>query len=256
MRAAPSRTRSPPCRCAPRNSSRSRSPSWSRASTMRMTPRCESLNIIQSWRARPTRQNLAPLRGRVEEICRRTFAALTAEQDELGLTEFEGMQGKLRDGGNTMERIVNEDMSWLSEADQRKILVPLMLMRRFEVEYRLTRADPVRQLFKDELERFEKASAAIIARRGDEAAAQRSGEDLHRCVRRVDREHRQDRRAASRSSRPRRARCCPPPTRSSRRPGRSAAAAGGVAASQQQTKLLIIGDRHRGRLHRPRASTG
>ena len=40
-----------------------------------------------------------------------------------------------------MERIVNEDMSWLSEADQRKILTPLMLMRRYEVEYRLTRAE-------------------------------------------------------------------------------------------------------------------
>ena len=37
-----------------------------------------------------------------------------------------------------MERIVNEDMSWLSDADQKKILIPLMLMRRYEVEYRLT----------------------------------------------------------------------------------------------------------------------
>ena len=53
--------------------------------------------------------------------CKTTFAALTAEQDELGLTEFEGIQGSLRDGGNLMERIVNEDMSWLSEADQRRI---------------------------------------------------------------------------------------------------------------------------------------
>ena len=44
-----------------------------------------------------------------------------------------------------MERIVNEDMSWLSDADQKKILVPLMLMRRFEVEYRLTREDPPRR---------------------------------------------------------------------------------------------------------------
>jgi methyl-accepting chemotaxis protein len=62
-----------------------------------------------------------------------------------------------------MERIVNEDMSWLSDADQKKILVPLMLMRRFEVEYRLTREDSTASLFKDEREKFEKNFATIIA---------------------------------------------------------------------------------------------
>ena len=69
-----------------------------------------------------------------------TFEVLTTEQENLGLTEFEGVQGSLRDNGNAMERVVNEDMSWLSEKDQRAILIPLMLMRRYEVEFRLTRS--------------------------------------------------------------------------------------------------------------------
>ena len=43
--------------------------------------------------------------------------------------------------------------------------MPLMLMRRYEVEYRLTRADPIHSAFKQELANFEKAFAAIDRRR-------------------------------------------------------------------------------------------
>jgi methyl-accepting chemotaxis protein len=107
------------------------------------------------------RQNLTLLEGRVANL-KTTFAALAADQDELGLTEFEGTQGRLRDNGNAMERIVSEDMSWLSDADQKKILTPLMLMRRHEVEYRLTREDTARSLFKDDQTAFEKAFAGVV----------------------------------------------------------------------------------------------
>jgi methyl-accepting chemotaxis protein len=122
----------------------------------------ENLKTIQELVDEAERPNLALLEGRVAKL-KTTFEMLAADQDELGLTEFEGTQGRLRDNGNQMERIVNEDMSWLSDADQRKILIPLMLMRRFEVEYRLTREDSVASLFKDEREKFEKAFAGIIA---------------------------------------------------------------------------------------------
>ena len=136
-----------------------------------------------------------------------------------------------------MERIVNEDMSWLSEADQRKILTPLMLMRRYEVEYRLTRADPVDSLFKDELAKFEKAFAAIVAAAIMKQQLNDQVKTYTDAFARMDREHRQDRARASRSSRPRRARCCPPPTRSSPSAGRKAAAAAerrrGLAGADQ-----------------------
>ena len=121
-----------------------------------------SLKTLQEQSADADKPTFAALEGRVARL-KNTFGALTAEQDELGLTEFEGIQGNLRDNGNAMERIVHEDMSWLSEADQRKILTPLMLMRRYEVEYRLSRADAVHGLFKEELAKFEKAFAGIIA---------------------------------------------------------------------------------------------
>jgi len=108
------------------------------------------------------RQNVTLLEGRVANL-KTTFAKLAADQDELGLTEFEGTQGRLRDNGNAMERIASEDMSWLSDADQKKILVPLMLMRRHEIEYRLTREESAHSLFKDDRTAFEKAFVGIVA---------------------------------------------------------------------------------------------
>src|SRR5688500_1583884 len=119
----------------------------------------DSLKTIQELADAGDKQTLTALGGRVANL-KTTFTALTADQDELGLTEFEGIQGSLRDGGNMMERIVNEDMSWLSDADQRRILIPLMLMRRAEGEYRLTRAEASHSTFKQELTNFEKAFAA------------------------------------------------------------------------------------------------
>jgi len=122
----------------------------------------DSLKSIQELASESERQTLGALQGRVATL-KASFTALTADQDELGLTELEGIQGSLRDGGNLMERIVKEDMDWLSEGDQRNILTPLMLMRRYELEYRLTRKDAVYGSFKDELASFEKAYAAIVA---------------------------------------------------------------------------------------------
>jgi len=200
----------------------------------------DSLTIIQELASETDKPTLTALAGRVANL-KATFARLTAEQDELGLTEFEGIQGSLRDGGNMMERIINEDMSWLSEADQRKILIPIMLMRRAEVEYRLTRAEPSHSAFKQELANFEKAFAGIVAaavmkqqlsdqvKSYTEAFANwiASTEKISRAIAVISAETRQmlpaaDEIIASAGS-------------------KMASAAEGVAASQEQTKLLIIG---------------
>ena len=200
----------------------------------------DSLTIVQELASETDKPTLTALAGRVANL-KATFARLTAEQDELGLTEFEGIQGSLRDGGNMMERIINEDMSWLSDADQRKILIPIMLMRRAEVEYRLTRAEPSHSAFKQELANFEKAFAGIVAaavmkqqlsdqvKSYTEAFANwiASTEKISRAIAVISAETRQmlpaaDEIIASAGS-------------------KMASAAEGVAASQEQTKLLIIG---------------
>jgi methyl-accepting chemotaxis protein len=122
----------------------------------------ESLKAIQGLVDEAERQNVVLLEGRVVAL-KATFGRLTADQDELGLTEFEGIQGRLRDGGTIMERIANEDMSWLSEADRRKILTSIMLMRRYEVEYRLTRSETANTDFKQALKTFEDVFGGIVA---------------------------------------------------------------------------------------------
>ena len=198
-----------------------------------------ALVTIAELSSETDKQTLDALQGRVKNL-KTTFAALTAEQDELGLTEFEGIQGSLRDGGNLMERIVKEDMSWLSEADQRRILIPLMLMRRYEVEYRLTRADPVYSSFKDELASFEKAFGAIVAaaivkqqlndqvKVYTDAFAQwiESTGKIGRGIAIISAETRQMLPAADEII--------------AAAGQRAAQAADGVSASQQQTKMLII----------------
>jgi len=204
------------------------------------TAATDSLKTIQELTGEAERQNLSALAGRVANL-KASFSAITAEQENLGLSEFEGFQGDLRDSGNNMERTVNDDMSWLSEADQRKILTPLMLARRYEVEFRLTRADPVRSLFKEEIVKFEKAFAGVVAapimkqslndqvktyiKAFDDWIA--SNEKIARATAIISAETRQMLPAADEII--------------ASAGAKATAAAEGVAASQEQTKLTIFG---------------
>jgi methyl-accepting chemotaxis protein len=199
-----------------------------------------SLNTIGDLISEEERQNLTLLKGRVANL-KTTFASLVAEEDELGLTEFEGIQGSLRDSGAAIEQIVNFDLAGLSDADHRKIMLPLMLMRRYEVEFRLTRAEPVHTLFKQELGSFEKSFAAVTATAAmkqkltEQVKAYStaftnwvaSTEKIARSIAVISAETRQmlpvaDEIIASANN-------------------KTEAAAQGVAESQQQTKLWIIG---------------
>ena len=200
----------------------------------------ESLKVITELTAEADRQTLLALEGRVTSL-KTTFKALASEQDELGLTEFEGVQGSLRDNGAAIEQVVNFDLAALSDADHRKIMIPLMLMRRYEVEFRLTRAEPVQTLFKQELNTFEKGFAAIVASPAlkqklvDQVKAYTSAftawvastEKIARALAIISAETRQMLPAADEII--------------ASANGKAASATEGVAASQEQTKLLIIG---------------
>jgi methyl-accepting chemotaxis protein len=199
-----------------------------------------SLKALQDLVEESEKPNLVALEGRVANL-KKTFAALTAEQDNLGLTEFEGFQGSLRDSGNAIEQIVNFDLTGLSDADHRKLILPLMLMRRYEVEYRLTRGDPMQSLFKQELTNFEKTFAAIAVspamkqKLADQVKSYTaafadwvaSTGNISRSVAILSGETRQMLPAADEI------------IASSGQ--KAASAAEGVAASQERTKLLIIG---------------
>ena len=61
---------------------------------------------------------------------RDTFTELVREQKILGFDENSGLRNNLREAGNAVERIINENMTWLAEADATKLMMALLIMRR------------------------------------------------------------------------------------------------------------------------------
>ncbi len=76
-----------------------------------------------------------------------TFRDLVQGQTELGYNENSGLRGNLREAGNAVERIINENMTWLDPDAARKLLIALLAMRNYETEYRLIPAELTRQQF-------------------------------------------------------------------------------------------------------------
>jgi methyl-accepting chemotaxis protein len=64
--------------------------------------------------------------------------------------------------GTAVERLINEDMSWLRESDVQKLLISLLTMRRYEVEFRLHHDQLVQQAFLDEVQNFKKMFDGMI----------------------------------------------------------------------------------------------
>lgn len=90
--------------------------------------------------------SLVGLRKDVMEM-RESFNELVREQDTLGFDDSTGLQRNLRDSGYAVERIINQNMSWLADADAKKLMMALLIMRHHEAEYRLTQSELTRQQF-------------------------------------------------------------------------------------------------------------
>ncbi len=120
-----------------------------------------TLRIIEAAVDQPTRQKLAGLKGKLEEIATQ-FDDLARNQKILGFTESEGIRDRMAKAGAAVERIIHEDMSWMSEADSQKLLISLLAIRRFEAEYRLARSTLIKTAFLDEAEKFKTILNATI----------------------------------------------------------------------------------------------
>ncbi len=78
---------------------------------------------------------------------KKNFDQLVTEQQTLGYEDSNGLRGKLRNAGAAIERIINENMTWLDVTDARKLMMSLLIMRHYEAEYRLTPSELTRLLF-------------------------------------------------------------------------------------------------------------
>jgi methyl-accepting chemotaxis protein len=112
----------------------------------------KSLVVIKG--ALPAETNsVAYLREGIATIKKR-FVTLIAEHEMLGFGGAGGVEGEMRSSASAIERIINQDMSWLGEIEAKTLLASLLTMRRYEAEYRLARTTYLQIWFFNEYEAF------------------------------------------------------------------------------------------------------
>ena len=104
--------------------------------------------------------NIARLQVQLRAVVA-SFEDLAKEQKLLGFTESDGIRRRMKDAAIAVERIINEEMSWLAEGDAKKLLISLLIMRRYEAEYRISRQLYVQNSFFDEYKKFTRTFDAV-----------------------------------------------------------------------------------------------
>jgi methyl-accepting chemotaxis protein len=120
-----------------------------------------SLGTVEAMVPVSEKSELSSLSQRVQDVLA-NFSLLISEQQSLGFTESDGIRGRMHQAATAVERLINEDMSWLRETDVQKLLVSLLSMRRYEVEFRLHHNPAVQRAFLDEMKNFNKVFDQII----------------------------------------------------------------------------------------------
>ena len=185
------------------------------------------------------------------------FINLITEQEKVGFTEADGMRRRMRDVAAEVERLINQDMSWLQPADVQRLLNSLLIMRRHEAEFRLNRVHSVQQQFFEEFKTFNKTFDAVVGAAVLEEQLAQHVKTYADTFARMDREYRADRTLSLRSSISIPSRCCRLPTGSTR--WQSSARPPPRPRSRprrQRTRHLIVWVGFRGGADRPRASAG
>jgi methyl-accepting chemotaxis protein len=119
-----------------------------------------SLDTIAASIDRSHAENIESLRKDIAGL-HTTFSDLVHDQKILGYDETTGLRKDLLNAGNAVERIINENMTWVAEADASKLMMMLMQMREFEAEYRLTQSDLTKQQFFVTYKKFNDTFALI-----------------------------------------------------------------------------------------------
>jgi methyl-accepting chemotaxis protein len=122
----------------------------------------DSLATVASIVGANNRLELAELRTRLGEMHNR-FGQLRAEQAKLGFAETEGTRARLERTGLAVERVLNDDLEWMQPAARNELIMSLLIMRRYEAEYRLYRMSVPEIAFNSEHEKFTQALGNVVA---------------------------------------------------------------------------------------------
>ncbi len=106
----------------------------------------KSLDQIEASIGGKHADDIAALHQQLDKL-KKNFNQLTLEQRTLGFTESGGLHRELRDAGNKIETAINENMTWLADAESKRLMIALLTMRHHEAEYRLNPSELMRQEF-------------------------------------------------------------------------------------------------------------
>ena len=119
------------------------------------------LGTIEILKGVTDAKELAPIEATLTRL-KSNFAELVQEHEKLGFEELHGVRGRLLETVHTLERFLNEDMSWIREVDALNLSISLAQMRRHQADYILRRDLEVRDRFFAEMDKFNNILDKII----------------------------------------------------------------------------------------------
>jgi methyl-accepting chemotaxis protein len=120
-----------------------------------------TLTAVEAAVDEPTRLKIAPLKSQLREVATQ-FDDLVSNQKVLGFTDTDGIRSNLIKAGAAVERIIHDDMSWMTQDDANKLFYSLLTMQRYEAEYRVARSTLVETIFFDQFKNFQVVMAGIV----------------------------------------------------------------------------------------------
>ena len=103
---------------------------------------------------------ITPLRITVRDL-KTSFDSLVNEQRTLGFSGSEGITAQLIAASVAIENLIQNDLSWVADEDRAKLLVSLLTMRRYEIDYRLTRDHADEKKFLEEVKNFNRLFESV-----------------------------------------------------------------------------------------------
>ena len=86
--------------------------------------------------------SITPLRITVRDL-KASFDSLVGEQQSLGFDDSQGVTAELIAASRAVESIIHNELSWVADNDRDKLMMSLLTMRRYGIEYRLRHDDAV-----------------------------------------------------------------------------------------------------------------
>ena len=112
-----------------------------------------SLDRIQAIVADAQPDTLAPLRITVRDL-ESSFDSLVNERRTLGFNESEGITADLIAASMAVEKTVHNDLTWVADDQLAKLMVSILTMQRYDLEYRLSGSADPEQHFLNEVKNF------------------------------------------------------------------------------------------------------